>query len=83
MTEREELVMRLRERAMESDRHDGELLLEAAAAKLPETHVMVPVEPTDAMLAALTQEWHPSKRGNIKERYAAMLRAAKEGKWKH
>lgn len=40
--------------------------------------VGVPVEPTYAMLCALSGEWHPHKFGNARERYAALLAAAKE-----
>jgi hypothetical protein len=48
----------------------------AAPSPVPAGWQLVPVEPTSTMLAALTQEWHSSRHGKFKERYAAMLAAA-------
>jgi hypothetical protein len=58
--------------------------IRAAAAKLPATHVMVPVEPTDAML----RPFYDCPPDELKLAWQAMLhivnvqniRAAKEGK---
>lgn len=38
--------------------------------------VMVPVEPTSDMLAAMSREWHSSRHGPARKQYAAMLAAA-------
>ena len=46
----------------------------------PADGVVVPREPTYAMLCALSGEWHSDKFGNARERYAALLAAAKEQK---
>lgn len=54
--------------------------IRTAADALPQDGVVVPREPTEEMIRALTQEWHPKHQGNIRERYAAMLRAAQEVK---
>ena len=37
--------------------------------------VLIPVEPTHAILTALSGEWHSSKHGKVRERYAAMIAA--------
>jgi hypothetical protein len=43
---------------------------------VPAGMALVPVEPTHDMLTALTGEWHHSKWGNVRERWAAALNAA-------
>lgn len=56
-------------------------VIESRARQRPQQQddcVRVPVEPTYAMLCALSGEWHPHKFGNARERYAALLAAAKE-----
>ena len=47
-----------------------------APAAVPPGYALVPIEPTHGMLSALTQEWHPSKHGPMKQRYRAMIAAA-------
>lgn len=51
---------------------------EADRQRVPEGHVLVPVEPTCDMLAAMSGEWHPSRHGKAREQYAALLAAAPE-----
>ena len=48
------------------------------AAIVPPGYALVPIEPTHGMLSALTQEWHPSKHGPMKQRYRAMIAAAQK-----
>lgn len=55
-----------------------EIEREADRQRVPEGHVLVPVEPTCDMLAAMSGEWHPSRHGKAREQYAALLAAAPE-----
>ena len=52
------------------------VLAQPAPAAVPPGYALVPIEPTHGMLSALTQEWHPSKHGPMKQRYRAMIAAA-------
>ena len=52
------------------------LAAQPAPAAVPPGYALVPIEPTHGMLSALTQEWHPSKHGPMKQRYRAMIAAA-------
>ena len=59
---------------------DHLLSLRAEAEKLPQSHVRVPVEPTEAMMIAASHVMRNPHWGDAKTIYQAMLRAAQEGK---
>lgn len=48
----------------------------ATQPQAPQGWKLVPIEPTNEMLMAVSGEWHHSLLGTARERYAAMLKIA-------